>query len=117
MLTVTQIEAGGAPAASVHEVVRLLRGAGALSWMGSHLAEWLVQQRCAADAARFMGWLVQRRAQRGERPDGLATRSMERAEAGLLALAEPAQIAAWRTEGQAWLDDDAAAALLAAPAA
>ncbi len=117
MLTVTQIEAGGAPAASVHEVVRLLRGAGALSWMGSHLAEWLVQQRHAADAARFMGWLVQRRAQRGERPDGLATRSMERAEAGLLALAAPAQIAAWRTEGQAWLDDDAAAALLAAPAA
>jgi predicted ATPase/DNA-binding winged helix-turn-helix (wHTH) protein len=116
MLSVTMIEAGGAPAETVHEVVRLLRGAGAVSWMGSHLAEWLVQQRQAADAARFMGWLARRRAERGERPDGHAQQALQRAEAGLQALASAEQIAAWRAEGETWLDDDAALALLAVPA-
>jgi len=113
MLAMARIETGHAPAAPVHEAVRLMRSAGALAWMGCHLAEWLAQRGRLADAARLLAWVARRHAERGEAPSGHGERSRARTLAALQAAAEPALADTWRAEGEAWDDDDVAAALLA----
>jgi hypothetical protein len=113
MLAMALVETGHAPAAPVHEAVRLMRSAGALAWMGCHLAEWLAQRRRFADAARLLAWVGRRHAERGEAPSGHGERARARTLAALRASVEPAQADAWRIEGEAWSDDDVALALLA----
>lgn len=88
----------------------------ALAWMGCHLAEWLQQQGRAADAARLLAWVAKRHAERGESAGDHGERSRARTLAALHALASAEQLEAWRAEGEAWLDDEVAAALLAVPA-
>jgi predicted ATPase/DNA-binding winged helix-turn-helix (wHTH) protein len=117
LLAVALIEAGDAPPAPVHEAVRLMRGAGAMTWMGSHLAEWLAQRGRAADAARALGWVARRHAERGESATPQGERARERTLAALARLsppAGPAQLAAWQAEGERWTDDDAALVVLGA---
>ncbi len=84
--------------------------------MGCHLAEWLQQQGRAADAARLLAWVAKRHAERGESAGDHGERSRARTLAALHALASAEQLEAWRAEGEAWLDDEVAAALLAVPA-
>lgn len=112
VLAVALIEAGAAPPAPVQEAVRLMRGAGAMAWMGCHLAEWLAQQRRFADAARLIGWVTHRHAERGETPTEQGERARERALAAIAAAAGAAEVSAWQAEGERWNDDDAAEALL-----
>jgi len=112
LLAVAMIEAGDAPAAPVHEAVRLMRGAGAMSWAPDHLAEWLTQQRRWADAARLLGWAARRHAERGETATEQGQRARQRALAALAVVADAAQCAAWQAEGERWTDADAAAVLL-----
>lgn len=112
VLTVAQIEAGDAPTNTVHETVRLLRGAGAMDWMASHLAEWLTQRARWADAARLLGWIAARQAASGRAPDPQSKAAQDRARRALEAQADAAQRAAWATEGERWIDDDVANALL-----
>jgi hypothetical protein len=112
VLTVAQIEAGDAPAESVHETVRLLRGAGAIDWMASHFAEWLTQRARWADAARLLGWIAAREAGSGRAPDPQTLAAQQRAQRALEAQASAAQAVAWREQGARWIDDDVANALL-----
>jgi predicted ATPase/DNA-binding winged helix-turn-helix (wHTH) protein len=111
MLSVAQIEAGDAPAADVHEGVRLMRGAGALDWMANHLAEWLLQRGRVQDAAQFAAWAERRRA--GRALDALSLAAQARVRDALSARATPAQLEDWRVLGERWDDDAAAQALLA----
>jgi predicted ATPase len=113
MLAMAWIETGRAPTAKVHEAVRLMQGAGAMAWMACHLAEWLTQRERFADAARLLGWLARRHAERGETPSGHGERARERALTALRLSADEARIAAWRVEGESWADDDVAQAMLA----
>lgn len=117
ILALAWIETGRAPAAPVQEAVRLMHGAGALPWIGCHLAEWLQQQGRGADAARLLGWLARRHAERGESPGAHGERARDRALAALRAQGAADQLPAWLSEGEAWSDDDVAAALLAVPSA
>jgi len=105
------IEAGDAPAAPVHEAVRLMRGAGAMGWMPFHLAEWLLQRRRAAEGARVLGWADE--VQRGVPPTDHAAGARERTLRALTAAAPAAEVQAWRAEGRSWSGDDVARALLA----
>jgi predicted ATPase/DNA-binding winged helix-turn-helix (wHTH) protein len=113
ILAMTLIESGDAPPALVHEAVRLMRGARAMAWMATHLAEWLAQQRRDADAARVIGWCARRQAERGEAGSAHAAGARDRTLAALRTRADAAQIAAWQAEGEGWNDDDVAVALLA----
>lgn len=112
LLAVALIEAGGAPPARVHEAARLMRSAGAMTWMGWHLAEWLAQQRRSADAARLGGWVARRLAERGESATEQGERARERTLAAIAAGAGAEAIAGWQAEGERWNDDDAAEAVL-----
>jgi pantothenate kinase len=80
--------------------------------MACHLAEWLAQQRRHADAARLIGWVARRHAERGETATDQGERARERALAALASVADAAQLAAWQAEGERWNDDDAAEAVL-----
>lgn len=112
VLTVAQIEAGDAPVESVHETVRLLRGAGAMDWMARHFAEWLTQRGRWADAARLLGWVQTREAASGREADPQSRAAQARAQRAIEAQASAAQAAAWREEGARWIDDDVANVLL-----
>jgi hypothetical protein len=107
------IETTRAPAAPVHEAVRLMHAAGALTWMVCHLAEWLVQQGRASDGARLLGWAERRFAERGEEPSEHGKAAQGRAVAALETMATAAELRAWRQQGEGWHDDEVAAALLA----
>jgi predicted ATPase/DNA-binding winged helix-turn-helix (wHTH) protein len=113
MLAMAHIESGDAPAQAVHEAVRLMRGAGAMMWMVCHLAQWLAQQQRWADAARLLGWAHKRYAERGEEPSGHGRAARTRVEQALAAAASPAEVLAWRAQGEDWHDDLVAAVLLA----
>jgi hypothetical protein len=112
LLVVAQIETGDASAPAVHEAVRLMRGAGAMDWMASHLAEWLTQRGRWADAARLLGWTAAAQAASGRAPDAPSQAAQQRAQRALEAHAGAAPRAAWRDEGARWIDDDVANALL-----
>ena len=112
VLAVAMIEAGHAPPAPVHEAVRLMRGAGAMTWMACHLAEWLAQEHRPADAARLLGWVALRHRERGESATDQGERARARALAAIARAASDPQSAAWQTEGERWTDDDAARVLL-----
>jgi hypothetical protein len=112
LLAVAHIETGDAPSAAVHEAVRLMRGAGAMDWMASHLAEWLTQRACMADAARVLGWVEKRQAAGARTADAQSQAAHQRALSALGRISTPAQIDAWRQQGEAWVDDDVATALL-----
>jgi predicted ATPase/DNA-binding winged helix-turn-helix (wHTH) protein len=111
LLAVACVETGSAPAAVVHQAVRLMRGAGAMEWMGGHLAEWLTQRGRSADAARLLGWLLPRQA--GRPVDAQTLAAQARVHARLSAQANATQIAAWQAQGARWADDDVALLLLA----
>ncbi|HEX2542938.1 MAG TPA: winged helix-turn-helix domain-containing protein [Caldimonas sp.] len=112
LLAVAMIEAGHAPAAPVREAVRLMRGAGAMTWSACHLGEWLAQQGRHADAARLIGWATRRLAERGEAATEQGERARARALAAITAVAGDLRSAEWQAEGERWNDDDAAQALL-----
>ena len=112
LLAVAMIEAGHAPPGPVQEAVRLMRGAGAMTWSACHLGEWLAQQGRHADAARLIGWATRRLAERGESATEQGERARARALAAIVAAAGDARAAAWQAEGERWNDDDAAQALL-----
>jgi predicted ATPase/DNA-binding winged helix-turn-helix (wHTH) protein len=112
LLAVAHIETGDAPSAVVHEAVRLMRGAGAMDWMASHLAEWLTQRVRMADAARVLGWFEKRQAAASRPADAQSQAAHQRALSALRRTSTPAQIDTWRQQGEAWVDDDVATALL-----
>jgi hypothetical protein len=109
---VALIETGDAPPAAVHEAVRLMRGAGAMDWMASHLALWLTQRGQAADAARLLGWSARRQRESGRAPDAPSLAAQQRARRAIDACAAPSSVQAWQAEGERWLDDDVATLLL-----
>lgn len=112
LLAVACIETGAAPAATVHEAVQLMRGAGAMDWMAGHLAEWLTQRGRWPEAARLLGWFDRRLAENPRPMDAQSLAAQQRALQALEAQAPAAQVGAWRTEGTRWVDDDVAAVLL-----
>jgi hypothetical protein len=112
LLAVAHIETGAAPSTAVHEAVRLMRGAGAMDWMASHLAEWLTQRSCMADAARVLGWAEKRQACAARTADAQSQAAHERALGALRRTSTQAQIDAWQHQGEAWVDDDVATVLL-----
>ncbi|HEY6133668.1 MAG TPA: hypothetical protein VIW70_06800, partial [Rubrivivax sp.] len=112
LLVVACIESGDATAAQVHEAVRLMRGANAIDWMASHLALWLTQRSRWADAARLLGWLARRQAQSGGPVDAPSQAAQERARSALTRAADGKQIGGWHAQGERWVDDDVAEALL-----
>jgi predicted ATPase/DNA-binding winged helix-turn-helix (wHTH) protein len=112
LLAVAWIETGDAPTAAVHEAVRLMRGAGAMDWMASHLVEWLTQCERGPDAARLLGWAGRRQAESGRALDAQSQAALARARQALEGQATATQIEAWRLEGERWLDDDVGSLLL-----
>jgi predicted ATPase/DNA-binding winged helix-turn-helix (wHTH) protein len=110
LLAVAHIACGDAPTAAVHQAVRLLRGAGAMDWMGGHLAEWLTQRRRPADAARLLGWLLPRQA--GRAVDAQTLAAQARVQARVSGSASATQVQAWQAQGARWTDDDVALTLL-----
>jgi predicted ATPase/DNA-binding winged helix-turn-helix (wHTH) protein len=111
LLAVAHIETGSAPTPVVHQAVRLMRGAGAMDWMGGHLADWLTQRGRWADAARLLGWLLPRQA--GRPVDAQTLAAQARVDARLGAQVSAVQIQAWQAQGARWADDDVALMLLA----
>lgn len=105
-----EVETGDAPSAVVHQAVRLMRGAGALDWMGGHLAEWLTQRGQFADAARLLGWLQPRQA--GRPVDAQTLAAQARVQADLCAQADAPQQQDWQARGARWSDNDVALMLL-----
>jgi predicted ATPase/DNA-binding winged helix-turn-helix (wHTH) protein len=104
------IEAGSAEPAAVHEVLRLLRGAGAPGWLAAHIAWWLAQRGQSAAAARLLGWIEARAAPQ----DPVSRRAVERAAALLAATASSERQQDWRQEGAAWDDEAMVEAVLGA---
>jgi predicted ATPase len=114
MLAMARIEcADPSPAApAVREAVGLMRIAGSVWWLGDHLAWWLAQRGALRDAARLLGWVDTRLAERKEprSPQGKA------AHARLLSLLDALpedRRAALRDEGARLIDDEVAEVVLA----
>jgi hypothetical protein len=65
-----------------------------------------------ADAASVLGWVEKRQAAAARPADAQSQAAHQRAQSALQRTSTPAQIDAWRHQGEAWVDDDVATALL-----
>jgi len=112
MLATARIVAGDAQAAGpdLHEAVALLRGEGALWWLGDSLGRVAARRGDFDAAARLQGWAMARTAERGDRRGLVMQAEGDRLVVELAPHLAPERLRALQSEG-ALLDDAAVAAL------
>ena len=112
MLATARIVAGDAQAAGadLHEAVALLRGEGALWWLGDSLGRVAARRGDFDAAARLQGWAMARTAERGDRRGPVMQAESERLAAELAPRLDAERLRTLQAEG-ALLDDAAVAAL------